>query len=272
MRPFRRIPSLFGLLLFFCISFFPPDMSGDVKKKFNLKVLSYNIHHASPPSTPGVTDLDAIAKVINAQQPDLVALQEVDVNTQRSGPYNQAVELGKKTGLTAHFFRSINYDGGEYGLAILSRLPVTETNLYPLPRLEGNGGEPRILATATIQLHAKAQLLFACTQLDSRRDSLNRRLQMDAIVGLLKDNTLPAIIAGDFNADPNSEVIGILDSHFTRTCHPCDFTFPAANPVKAIDFIAYSHSDIIRMKSHRVIPETYASNHSAVSAEFEIRL
>src|SRR5690606_8398369 len=101
-------------------------------KKFSLKILTYNIHHASPPSRPGVIDLDAIAKVINAHQPDLVALQEVDVNTGRSGPHNQAVALGKKTGMIAYFFKSIHYDGGEYGLAILSRFPVKETNFYPL--------------------------------------------------------------------------------------------------------------------------------------------
>src|SRR5690606_32249863 len=122
---------------------------GSIKKR-TLKVLTYNIHHAAPPSRSQAIDLDAIAAVINEQNPDLVALQEVDAHTGRSGPFNQAEELGRKSGMTAHFFKSINYDGGEYGLAILSRLPVVDVNLYPLPRMEGNGGEPRILATAVI--------------------------------------------------------------------------------------------------------------------------
>src|SRR5687767_3450568 len=77
-------------------------------KKHTLKILCYNIHHASPPSKPGSIDLDAIAKVIMDHQPDLVALQEVDVFTGRSGPYNQAEELGKRTGMSAYFFKAIN--------------------------------------------------------------------------------------------------------------------------------------------------------------------
>src|SRR5690606_7643924 len=102
-----------------------PDLrSGHTLRKYTVRVMSYNIHHAAPPSKPGVIDLDAIAAVIHAQQPDLVALQEVDVFTGRSGPFNQAEELGKRTGMSAHFFKAIDHDGGEYGLAILSKLEV----------------------------------------------------------------------------------------------------------------------------------------------------
>src|SRR5512145_1706973 len=46
-----------------------------------IRVLTYNIHHCNPPSSPGVIDPEAIATVIRQQQPDLVALQEVDIRT-----------------------------------------------------------------------------------------------------------------------------------------------------------------------------------------------
>jgi endonuclease/exonuclease/phosphatase family metal-dependent hydrolase len=238
-------------------------------RKQTLKVLSYNIHHGSPPSNPTDIDLDAIAKVIIEHQPDLAALQEVDSFTGRSGPFNQAEELGKKTGMTAHFFKAINHDGGEYGVAILSRLPIVETNRYPLPRKEGNGGEPRILATATIQVSSKEKILFACTHLDAQSDSTNRHLQINAIEGLLKDSTLPIIIAGDFNAAPGSQVIRILDNNFTRTCDPCEFTIPVDQPRRAIDFIAFSPPKSFRIKQHIVIPERKASDHLPVLAILE---
>ncbi len=247
-----------------------PDRSDVAAKKRSLKVLTYNIHHAEPPSRPKTIDLDAIAKVIIAQQPDLVALQEVDSHTGRSGPFNQAEELGRRTGMTAHFFKSINYDGGEYGIAILSRLPVGEVNRYPLPRMEGNGGEPRILATATVQLSPKEHILFACTHLDARSDSINRLLQIRAIAGLLKDVSMPTILAGDFNAAPGSEVIRSLDDHFTRSCDPCDFTIPVDHPKRTIDFITYAPAKAFKVKVHSVIPERYASDHFPVSAVFEI--
>src|SRR5690554_4405995 len=83
----------------------------------SLKVLSYNIHHANPPSKPDFIDLPAIAKVINESDADLVALQEVDVNTIRSGKgINQTEELGRLTNRHYFFVKGIDYQGGEYGI------------------------------------------------------------------------------------------------------------------------------------------------------------
>lgn len=257
--------------ILFCTAFDLPRHHPDLlPRKHTLRILSYNIHHASPPSKPGAIDLDAVARVINENKPDLVALQEVDSFTGRSGPFNQAEELGKKTGMAAHFFKAIDYDGGEYGLAILSRLPVIETDRYPLPRMDGNGGEPRILATATIALSAKEKILFACTHLDAMKDSINRMLQIKAIEGLLNHSPLPVVIAGDFNASVNTSVIAVLDSNFSRTCDPCEFTSPADQPRRTIDFIAYAPSKRFKVKQHQVIEERYASDHLPVMAELEV--
>jgi endonuclease/exonuclease/phosphatase family metal-dependent hydrolase len=264
--------SVLVLLLFCCGFLIWPENIDHPNKRYSLKVLCYNIHHASPPSRPGVIDLDAIARVISAWQPDLVALQEVDVFTRRSGQHsNQAVELGKKTGLTPYFFKAIDHDGGEYGVAILSRYPVTETNRYPLPSKEGTGGEHRVLGTVTVKLSNKREIIFGCTHLDAQRDSVNRRLQMNAIVALLKDSAHPVILTGDFNAGPASEVIRTLDNNFNRTCDPCDFTIPVVNPKKAIDFIAYAPAELFVVKKHEVIPEQYASDHLPVFAVLELK-
>jgi endonuclease/exonuclease/phosphatase family metal-dependent hydrolase len=259
-------------VLFFCFGFLlSPERIDPPKKKNPLRVLCYNIHHAAPPSKPGTIDLDAIARVINAKQPDLVALQEVDVFTGRSGQYNQAEELGRRTGLTPYFFKAIDHDGGEYGVAILSRYPVTESNRYPLPSKEGTGGEPRVLGTVKVKLPNKQEIIFACTHLDAQRDSVNRRLQINAIIALLRESVHPIILAGDFNAAPGSGVITTLDDKFTRTCNPCDYTIPVTNPKKAIDFIAYMPAEKFAVRKHEVIPERYASDHLPVFVVLELR-
>lgn len=244
---------------------------GMAQGKLTLKVLCYNIHHALPPSKKDSIDLDAIARVISSHQPDLVALQEVDVHTGRSGPFNQAEELGRRTGMTPYFIKAIDYDGGEYGVAILSRHPMSAMKRYPLPTKEGSGGEPRVLGTATITLPGKKEIIFACTHLDAQRDSANRELQIHAITEALKGSTIPVIIAGDFNAAPGSNTIHVLDAYFKRTCDRCDFTIPVDNPEKAIDFIAFSPEKKFKVKKHEVIPERYASDHLPVFAELEIR-
>jgi endonuclease/exonuclease/phosphatase family metal-dependent hydrolase len=256
-----------ALILLLLLSSFQDDMA--TQKKFPLRVMCYNIHHAAPPANADKIDLDAIAKVINDQKPDLVALQEVDVNTKRSGSFNQAEELGKKTGLTAYFFKAIDFEGGGYGVAILSRYPVTATHRYPLPNDERNPGEPRVLGTATIMLPGKHEILFACTHLEAGGDSINRQLQMEAIPRLLQDVSIPIIIAGDFNAAPGSGVVRTLDNHFHRTCDPCEPTIPVNNPKRAIDFVAFSPQGHFKVKHHIVIAERHASDHLPVFAILE---
>lgn len=238
-----------------------------------LRVLSYNIHHASPPSKPGVIDLQAIAHVITAQDPHLVALQEVDVFTGRSGKtLHQAEELGRLTGMKAYFAKAINYDGGEYGLAILSKFPMKGVQGAPLPTAEGTGGEPRILMSGIVNLPGGKKIRFASTHLDAQRKDTNRVLQMNRILELLKGEKLPVVIAGDFNADPSSRVIGLLDSGFTRTCTAaCGYTIPVTTPTKTIDFIAYRSAGAFDVQEHAVVDEKYASDHLPVRAVLKLK-
>lgn len=239
----------------------------------SLKVMSYNIHHANPPSRPDFIDLDAIAKVINNAKPDLVAVQEVDVHTRRSGSsLNEAEELGVKTGMQVYFAKAIDHDGGDYGVAILSRFPLTAGITYPLPVIEGTKGEPRVLATVQIQLPGDQKVVFACTHLDAQRPDSNRVIQMKEIVKILRKETYPVIIAGDLNAVAGGEVINTLDQYFTRTCKKnCGFTIPVDKPTKTIDFIAYSTDDPVKIISHKVIDEKYASDHLPVIAELQLK-
>lgn len=246
----------------------PPPVAFDG----HLRVLSYNIHHANPPSRPGVIDMQAIADVIKAQEPHLVALQEVDVYTGRSGKtLHQAEELGRLTGMRAYFAKAINYDGGEYGVAILSKFPLEGAQGHPLPTAEGTGGEPRILMTALVTLPGGKKIRFASTHLDAQRADTNRVLQIARILELLRGETLPVVIAGDFNAEPSSRVIGKLDSEFTRTCLTgCGYTIPVTTPTKTIDFIAYKGAGAFEVKEHVVIDEKYASDHLPVKAVLKL--
>jgi endonuclease/exonuclease/phosphatase family metal-dependent hydrolase len=232
---------------------------------FQLKVLCYNIHHANPPSRANVIDMEAIANVIRQSSPDLVALQEVDVHTERSGKsLHQAEELGRLTGMKAYFAKAIDYGGGEYGVAILSRYPMEDMKNTPLPTAEGTNGERRTLATAVINLPGGEKILFASTHLDAQRGDTNRVLQINRITEVLKNEKLPVVIAGDFNAVPGTRTINTLDAHFTRTCITnCGFTIPEKNPTRTIDFIGFKPG-VFKVIQHEVINESYASDHLPV--------
>lgn len=236
-----------------------------------LKVMSYNIHHANPPSRKDSIDIDAIVKVIKAQDPALVALQEVDVNTGRSGNRNQATEIAQKLGMQVFFGKAIDHDGGDYGVAILSKFPISDPKVYRLPTLESTGGEPRVLATVNLKLADGRRMIFGSTHLDAQRDSVNREMQIREINRIAALEKLPFVIAGDFNAPPGSGVIKTLDQQFSRTCTQCEPTIPVINPQKTIDFIAFKPDGTFKVLSNTVVQEKYASDHLPVVAVLQIK-
>ena len=78
-----------------------------------LRVLSYNLHHGE--GDDGKLDLPRLAAVITASGADLVALQEVDQKTTRTGGVDQAAELARLTGLRFRYGKALDYQGGAYG-------------------------------------------------------------------------------------------------------------------------------------------------------------
>lgn len=276
MKTFHVISLVLVCLFFGCSRKTIPNSESSKSsnaKRSVISVLSYNIHHANPPSKPGVIDVNAVANVINRQNIDVVALQEVDVNTSRSGvSLNEAEEIARLTGMTAFFAKAIDYAGGAYGVAILSKFPMENQKNTPLPTEEATKGEHRTLATATIVLPGDKKFVFACTHLDAQHEDVNRQLQIKKLLEVLKEEKLPIVIAGDFNALPNSDVIKQLDSYFTRSCiSNCPFTIPETSPNRTIDYIAFAPATKFAVVSHTVVDESYASDHRPVKALLQIK-
>nr|MCS5617336.1 endonuclease/exonuclease/phosphatase family protein [Pirellulales bacterium] len=96
-----------------------------------LRVVSFNIRHGV--GMDGRLDLDRTAAVLRRLESDLVAIQEVDENCRRSGGVDQAAALGKALGMEHRFGEFMDHDGGRYGLAVLSRLPIKATRRHALP-------------------------------------------------------------------------------------------------------------------------------------------
>ncbi|MFC3559778.1 endonuclease/exonuclease/phosphatase family protein [Pedobacter jamesrossensis] len=259
MKKLHLILWLPALIFFSCSPKINPS-AGNVSEG-TLRVMAYNIHHGNPPSKEGFIDLDAIAAAIKLQSPDLVALQEVDVNTKRSGGINEAVLLAQKLKMNFYFAKAIAHDGGDYGVAILSRFPMSEGKTFMLPKNSDPRAEQRVLATAKIEIAKNTFIRFASTHLDAQKTTENRILQAKEINQLLKDEMLPVVLGGDLNATPDAESIQIFDSLFARTCQTCDFTIPVINPTKTIDHIGYKPAIAFKVLSHQAIPERYASDH-----------
>lgn len=114
-----------------------------------MTIMTYNIHHAR--DMKGTVDIRQIAAVINQYKPDLVALQEVDSVTNRNGKVDQMKELGELTGMYQCFGSNFPYDGGTYGLGILSRYPIKGTATFRLPYYKDDpNSESRLMYMAEI--------------------------------------------------------------------------------------------------------------------------
>jgi len=202
------------------------------------------------------TDLERTIDFIATQQPDLLALQEVDRNCRRSGSIDQPKVIGEALGMESSFHKFMDYDGGEYGLAILSRLPVKKTLTHQLPE----GREPRVAGEVQIE-RGGTRLSFISLHLDWT--TTERRLpQAKALTQGLKDREHPVVLAGDFNAEPVSPTIRHFeeDYHVVRKQGP-GLTFPADIPKIEIDFFALRNVEDPEQHFSQVLDERVVSDH-----------
>lgn len=231
--------------------------------------MTYNIRHGAPiHKANNDIQIQGIADAINAQRPDLVALEEVDSVTQRA-PIDEAKELGKLTGMHYFFSKTINFEGGEYGDAILSRYPIIKVQHEELP-MPDSSGEARALGIITIKPFRGMKINFAVTHLDLRFK--NRMAEIRRIMAVARQSQYPFILGGDFNAFPNSKEVKTLKSYFVFADRiGWTLTFPSDDPRITIDYIVLSPeaSKEFQVTSYNVIKDISASDHLPLVEELQ---
>lgn len=233
-----------------------------------LRVATYNIHHGE--GVDGRWDLPRLAAVIERTGADLIALQEVDRGTTRSAGVDQAAELGRLTGLHAVFGAAMAYDGGEYGEAVLSRLPILSSTVHALPHAPDH--EPRAALEVRVELPGGRRVRFVGTHLDHTQDPADRVAQMAALeAALAAEPDLPTVLAGDFNDEPFSRSLSALADRWMDALGPDRrATWPAQDPRKAIDHVFVTPGERWRKLGAWVVEETVASDHRPVVVDLEL--
>ena len=229
----------------------PPD---------TVRVLTYNVKHGQ--GMDGKVDLARSAAVIRRLQPDVVLLQEIDQGTRRTEGVLQAKRLSELTGMPHYAFgKFMDYGGGAYGMALLSKHPLEESQNYRLPA----GAEPRSALAGRIRIGEK-ELVVAGVHL--YRTLEQRYAQAQRLVELFEDAGAPVILAGDFNSEPASRVIDLLQRHWVIPEKGADhLTFPSDDPRVEIDYIMYRPAEAFTVTEHRVVDEPLASDHRPVLIE-----
>lgn len=237
---------LFGLLTIILFSFSPVEP---------LRLLSYNIRNAK--GMDNITDYQRIADIITKSKASIIALQELDSVTRRSQGVDVLKQLAQATGMYGTYGAAIAFQGGKYGVGVLSKeKPLTQKTI-PLPGTE----EERVL----LVVEFKSYLVF-CTHFSlTEKDRIS---SIKIIEQELLASKKPVLLLGDLNDTPASNTIQQLQQSFQLLSTDA-FTFPSNNPDRCIDYIlAHSQTKIPVIKTE-VLEEPIASDHRPLLVELK---
>jgi endonuclease/exonuclease/phosphatase family metal-dependent hydrolase len=203
---------------------FSQDLTEALPNKNELVILSYNVRNCN--GMDNRIDYQRVADIITRINPDLVALQELDSATVRSKGAVVLNELADRTDMYSVYGPSIDFQGGKYGIGILSKKKPLSSKFISLPGTEEQRG---------LLIIEFDEYIICCTHFSlTEKDRIE---SVKIINGLFVSSAKPVFLAGDINAVPESEVVKNIETRWQMLNDPRSPTIPSTNPTKCIDFI-----------------------------------
>jgi len=240
--------------------------------------MTWNIHHGE--GMDKSVDVDRIGRLITEEKVDIVAIQEVDRGAERSKKIDIITKLADMTGMAYAFGKTIDYGGGDYGNAFLTRFPIFEERnvlFKKFPEAEQRGVLLLVLGIIG------EEVVVANTHLDSQGNDSLRVASVIELKSILKSySSRASIICGDFNDIPSSRVVTLLKEEYLDTWELAGtwegFTFPSDAPKKRIDYAFTNNSRRPDSTSAAVhfralsahVVKSLASDHLPLIVEFEL--
>jgi endonuclease/exonuclease/phosphatase family metal-dependent hydrolase len=272
----RELTASLAALLLVLAAVCPPPVAGAASSRgrVRLTVMSYNIHVGV--GMDKKLDLKRIADVIKLYGCDLVGLQEVDRGVERTGRVDEIKELARLTGMDYAFAHNLDYQGGQYGVAVLSRFPILAID----HRRYANTRERERRGFIRVEVEVKGRRLnFVTTHLDYQYAD-GRLFETRQMLDALKDVRGPLVVTGDFNEEPTGKAYelmggaGFADGWRRSRGPSAEFpgdgaTYPADKPAKRIDYVFYRGLGEDRPPkddedASQAVPDTLASDHRPV--------
>ncbi len=231
---------------------------------FPVRVMTYNLHNGF--NTEGRLDPEALARVIERVNPDLIALQEVERGWYIDSSLDLAKWLSRRLNMPFLFGPTADR---VWGNAILSRYPIKEWGNVPLPPRDLT--LKRSFLWARVDIGGGEELLFIATHFhDPANGSAIRQQQSPEIVKFWNQRPR-TLVLGDLNAKPDAPEIALLRDAGLRDAFATlgtgdGFTWPSTKPNQRIDYIWYSSDLSVR---NLVMPRSTASDHLGIAVTVE---
>lgn len=244
------------------------------KAKHTLRIMTYNVHGCL--GMDGKLSPQRIARVVAQYAPDIVALQELDVDRHRSSNEDQAHAIAGHLEMEYHFHPSIRVEEERYGDAILSHYPMEFVQAGLLPGLSSAPHlEPRGALWVNVLAHGEP-INVINTHLGLRPSE--RQSQVDTLLGKewlghpYCDGRV--VLCGDFNLLPSSRPFKQLTRKLVDGAAmdgPPSSTFFSRVPLARIDHIFLDpHSKVVAS----MVPSTpltrVASDHRPLIIDIRI--
>jgi endonuclease/exonuclease/phosphatase family metal-dependent hydrolase len=244
-----------------------------------LRVVAWNIKHGR--GMDDQVDLERIAEVLRELDADVITLQEVDDRTERTGGVDQVAVLADLLGYDGVHGPHRPYQGGFYGNAVLTRLPVLAHRTRPIPPASGSALAVHEVVVAVPPADGDGSvrgLPVSVFSVHLAGTPAERMAQADAVTAMAGEAPWrPTILAGDFNGRPEDEVVVRLGESWNIAAKSGDpRTYPSPEPDREIDFVMW-RSDVrllavdVSVVEHHVVDEPLASDHRPLLAVFRFR-
>jgi endonuclease/exonuclease/phosphatase family metal-dependent hydrolase len=205
----------------------------------HLRVVTWNVKKGTPATQT--------VKAVQPYDADILLLQEVDVGTARSDSEDQPEILKRELKMHVYYAASYEEHPGTTGQAILSKLPLVETETITLQNSRNVGAFATVIwrgqKLALISTHFSST--YKANLEHARSSAASRIREAERILGLIDDKRLPVILGGDLNCAPSAPPYEMLKKGLKPlTAGP---TFPSSVPVLALDHF-FVHSSLATEK------------------------
>lgn len=242
-----------------------------------LRVMTYNVHSCI--GTDGKVSPERIARAIGRYEPDIVALQELDMGRKRTGGVDQPHLIAKELEMSYRFNPLVVVGQEQYGIALLSRYPMEliRAGRFEPVNTTNHKREPRGCIWADINIEG-VKISFFNTHLGifprERIRHLNTLLGPEWLAH--PDRHGPVILCGDLNSFPYSRLYlniskVLRDAQKELDDHKPKATFFSHYPIARIDHVFVSPEfEVARVEVSRTDLDKIASDHLPLIVDLKI--